>query len=103
MVVDALTTAVGRSFPVSIPVLNQSTSNREIALSLLPSELSAVIGPDRRVFNPLEQFLATLEIKVPAGVHGTHDAPVRKDVTVVGRGPDGSVIDGVTVALSIND
>jgi hypothetical protein len=105
MVTEARTTqpAVGRKPLFIFPVVNQLPETRTIALSLLPNELNAVVTPTSRSFAPLESFAATLQLQVPDIFHGTSKAPIRKDVTVVGRGPDGGVIDGLTYIIWIDD
>jgi hypothetical protein len=111
MEAEALTSYVGRTFSLLFDVVNQATSSQAIALSLLSNDLNSSVhfGPatlpivSPRVFAPLEQFLATLSIQVPNSFHGAPGAPIRKDVTVVGRGPDGRVIDGVTCVVRIDN
>jgi hypothetical protein len=111
MKAEALTSYVGRTFSLLFDVVNQATSSQPIALSLLPNELNARVhfGPathpivSPRVFAPLEQFFATLFIQVPNSFHGAPGAPIQKDVTVVGRASDGSVIDGVTCVVRIDN
>jgi hypothetical protein len=100
---EAFTSSVGRAFPLLFRVVNQATSSRIIALSLLPNELNAVVTPMSKAFAPLEQFMATLNIQVPDTFHGTAGSPIRKHITVVGRAPDGGVIGGLTCVLWIDN
>lgn len=97
------TTEVGRSFSVQFPVLNQSGAARQITLSVLPNDLVTSLSPAVHSFAPFEQIQATLKIQVPNTIHGTPAAVVEKEVTVIGRAPDGSVIDGLTYVVRINN
>ncbi len=97
------TTDFGRNFQVQFPVLNNSAAARPLTLSVLPNELIASVSPGTRNFAPFEQIQATLSIEVPNTLHGTASAVIEKEVTVVGRAPDGSIIDGLTHVVRINN
>lgn len=96
------TSDVGRDPALTFPVLNQSGAVRQITLSVLPNDLGAAVAPAARVYAPWEQVTATLTVHVPASLHGSPGSDVRREVTVVGRGPDGAVIDGVTHIVRID-
>lgn len=100
---DAYTSAAGRTFTVSFPVMNPLATAQVISLSALSNQLNAVVAPASRTFAPLEQALATLTLQVPAAVHGTSAAPVRMDATVVGRSADGSLLGGLTYVVFIDN
>lgn len=103
LLADAYTSNVGRSFSVTFPVLNNSASAQSIALSALPNAISATVTPANASYAPMEQKVATLSIVVPSGIHGTGGAAVRQDATVVGRAADGSLINGLTYVVWIDD
>ncbi len=103
MVADGFTSDAGRTLTLPFRVVNQATSSRVITLSWLPNELSAVVTPASRSFAPLEQFMATLTLHVPDTLHGAPGAPIRREATVVGRAPDGSMIDGLTCVVWIDN
>jgi hypothetical protein len=97
------TTDSGRSFDVSIPVLNDSGLSRQINLAILSTDLLATVTPASRVFAPFEQVVATLHIDVPPFLSGSPGAEINRAVTVMGRlGGGGAVIGGVTRLLRIN-
>lgn len=97
------TSEFGRNFQVQFPVLNNSATPRQLALSVLPNDLIATVSPGTRNFAPFEQIQASLNIEVPNTLHGAPNAIIEREVTVVGRAPDGSVIDGVTYIVRINN
>jgi hypothetical protein len=97
------TSNVGRDFQQQFPVLNLSGAPRQLTLSVLANYLSAIVTPTVRNFAPFEQIQATLNIEVPNSLHGTPGAVIEKEVTVIGRGPDGSVIDGITYLVRIDN
>ncbi len=103
LLADAYTSAEGRGFSVTFPVVNQLAGPETIALTVLPNDLGASVSPVSRTFAALEQFTATLTIALPATLHGTGASPLRKDVTVVGRRGDGSLINGLTYVIWIDD
>lgn len=100
---DAYTSANGRSFSVTFPVMNSLSTPQEITVGALPNMLSATVAPATRPFNPLEQVTATLTLQVPAALHGTPTAPAREDASVVAYGADGRVIGGLTYVIWIDD
>jgi hypothetical protein len=102
-IADAFTSVQGRSFSVTFPVCNPLASPQTIQLSVLPNNLSAVISPATYAFSPLEQIVATLNIGVPIALHGTPAASIRQDATVVAYGADGSLINGLTYVVWIDD
>ena len=103
MIFAVHTTDFGRNFQVQFPVLNNSAAARQLTLSVLPNELLASVSPGMRNFAPFEQIQATLSIEVPNTLHGTAGAVIEKEVTVIGRAPDGSIIDGLTHVVRINN
>ncbi|WP_315822603.1 hypothetical protein [Paraflavitalea speifideaquila] len=92
----SFTTESGRNFSMHIPVLNNSNFSRQIFLSVLPTDLVASISPASHFFAPHEQFLATLHVEVPGFLQGTPAAYIEKEVSVIGRLADSSLVGGVT-------
>jgi len=103
LLADAYTSAVGRIFAVSFPVLNNSSVARQITLSALGNDLNAAVVPATRAYAPGEQVVASVSLTVPAGIHGTSANPVRRDVTIVGRDPAGALINGLTYVIWIDN
>lgn len=102
--VDAVfTSETGRSQILEIPVVNNATESREIRLEIIPTDLSVSVAPAVRVFAPGEAVRVALSIQIPDHLHGSASSAVERRVTVVGRGPDGSLIGGVTRILEIDD
>lgn len=102
-IVIVRTSEVGRSFQEHFPVVNLSSAPRLLTLSVLPNELGATVSPASRNFAPFEQFQATLNVQVPDSLHGSASSVLSKEVTIIGRGPDGAVIDGVTFIVRLNN
>lgn len=96
------TTESGRSFNVSIPILNDSGASRQIDLSVLPTDLVATVAPASRLFGPFEQVIATLHIDVPGFLHGSPANEIARGVTVMAR-TGGDVMGGATRLLRIDD
>lgn len=103
LLADAYTTASGRNFSVTFPIMNPLATSQQITVAAFPNQLGATVTPSVRMFNPLEQVLATMTLHVPSALHGTPAAPVRQDVTVAGYGGDGRVIGGLTYVIWIDD
>jgi hypothetical protein len=102
LLADAYTSARGRSFGVTFPVMNPQAAGQQLTLSALPNQLNAIVAPATRLYAPFEQIVATLAIEVPAAVHGSAAAPVRSDVSIVARDADGAVIGGLTYVIWID-
>lgn len=103
LIADAFTSAAGRSFSVTFPVMNPLATAQQITLSMLANDLSAAVTPAVRAYAPLEQIMATLTVQVPGTIHGTPGAEQRRDVTIVSRGADGTVIGGLTYVIWIDN
>jgi hypothetical protein len=103
LLADAYTSKVGRDFSVQFPVVNPTAGAQQISLTLLPNQLGAQVTPAAQIYGPLQQVMATLTLHVPANVHGTPQAPVRSDATIVGRDGSGALLDGLTYAVWIDD
>jgi len=99
----AMTSESGRNFTVQIPVFNDSHFSQEIFLSVMPTDVLASVTPTVRMFAPFEQFIATLHIQVPAGLHGTPAAYLSRSATVVGRLGSGDLIGGATHLIRIDN
>ncbi|HVG28574.1 MAG TPA: hypothetical protein VM864_02535 [Pyrinomonadaceae bacterium] len=97
------TSQVGRNFQQQFPVLNFAGSPRAIQLSVLSSPLTASVSPAAHTYAPFEQLNATLSVQVPNSLHGAPNNVLEREVTVVGRGPGGEVIDGITYVVRIDD
>ena len=102
-VFGVFTTDVGRNLQFQFPVVNNSASPRLITLAVLANELAAAVQPAARNFAPWEQIQATVTAQVPPGLHGVPGAEVRKDITIIGWGPGGTLIDGLTFVVRIDD
>jgi hypothetical protein len=103
LLADAFTTSSGRAFTVTFPVRNPLGVSQAITLAALANDLSAVVMPGSHLFAPLEQRTATLGVSVPGTLHGTVPAPLRRDVTIVGRNQDGTLLGGLTYVIWIDD
>jgi hypothetical protein len=95
------TSESGRTFNVTIPVLNDSGVSRQIDLAVLPTDLVATIAPESRMFGPFEQVSAVLHIEVPGLLSGSPDNEIARAVTVLATA-NGEVIGGVTRLLRID-
>jgi hypothetical protein len=103
VVFGVLTSVDGRNFDLSFPVRNPSATAQQITLSLLANDLGASVTPGTRVFAPLEQIQAQVHFAVPSFLHGSPGASIDREVTVVGRGSNGALIDGITYIARIDD
>lgn len=103
LLADAYTSAAGRQFSVTFPVMNPLATAQQISLSVLPNQLNAVVTPGSQLFAPLEQIVATLSIQVPGSMHGTPGAAIRSDATVVGRNADNTLLGGLTYVIWIDN
>jgi len=92
-----------RVFEFNFPVVNQSAISQQITLSVMPNDLGAINSPTVRNFAPWEQSQATLALQIPDVLHGTSSAEVRKEITVVAWDDTGSLIDGLTYIVRIDD
>lgn len=102
--VNAVSTrASGRSFNVQFPVRNPLNASQRLTLASLANDLGAVVTPTSRDFAPSEQVMATLVFRVPDTLHGPPDGSVTREITIVGRGEDGKLIDGLTYLVRIDD
>ena len=102
-VFGVFTTDVGRTLQFQFPVLNNAGSPRQIMLAVLANDLGAFVQPAVHSFAPWEQILVTLRAQVPPTLHGSPEAELRRDVTVIGWGPGGALIDGLTFVVRIDD
>jgi hypothetical protein len=98
-----LTSQAGRDLQFRFPVRNPLAAAQQITLAVLGNELGAAVLPTTRFFGPLEQVLATLTCQVPGDLHAPAGSSLIREVTVVGRGGDGEVIDGITHFAQIDD
>jgi len=98
-----MTSESGRGFQFAFPVLNNQGTARQISLSVLPNDLGASVSPGVRNCAAWEQYMAHVILTVPSTTHGTPDAYVQKEVTIVGRYEDGSLIGGLTYVVRIDD
>jgi hypothetical protein len=103
MVAEGFTSYIGRAISILFHTINQAATPRVITLGLLQNDLGATVTPAAQLFAPLEQVWATLTLDVADTLHGTPGAPLHREATVVGRTPDGSVIDGLTCVVWIDD
>lgn len=103
LLADAYTSKAGRNISVQFPVVNPLSAAQHVALETLPNLLSATVTPVNPLLGPAQQIMATLHMQVPAALHGTAAAPVRADVTVVGRDGGGALIDGLTYVIWVDD
>ena len=98
-----MTSESGRNFTFQFPVVNAQGAANQVTLGVMPNDLSGSVSPSTRNCSPWEQFMATLTFNVPNTIHGTPGAYVEKEVTVIGRFGNGSLIGGVTYVVRIDD
>ena len=103
LLADAYTSQSGRSFTMNFPVVNPIAANQQITLVVLPNQVSASVSPASNVFGPLQQLTGVLTVHVPNTIHGSPAAPVRCDVTVVGRDAAGKLLDGLTCVVWVDN
>ena len=103
LLADVYTSAAGRNISVDFPVVNPLSAPQTLSLQVLPNLLGATVTPAAPSLGPSEQIMATLHMHVPAAMHGTGAAPVRADVTVVGRDGAGALIDGLTYVVWVDN
>lgn len=103
MVLGATTLEVGRATTFRFAVRNPAGSPQQFNLVVLPNDLSASVSPTVHAFAPGEQIEASIRLEVPATLHGTPAAEVRREATVVVRDPSGALIGGVTFVLAVRD
>jgi hypothetical protein len=103
VVSGVLTSKVGRQASLSFPIVNSVPVPRTIALAVMPNALGATVAPGSRSYAPWEQITAVLQIHVPGGLHGTAAAPVRHEITVMGRDSTGALVDGLTYIVWVDD
>ena len=103
LLADAYTSKVGRNITVQFPLVNPQSAAQHVTLQALPNLLSATVTPVNPLLGPAQQVMATLHMLVPAALHGTAAAPVRADVTIVGRDGVGALIDGLTYVIWVDD
>jgi hypothetical protein len=99
----AFTSEAGRSLRFQFPVRNPAPGAQQITLATLTNDVGAAVTPTTRMFAPFEQVLATVTMAVPGTIHGAPGADVRREVTVVGWDTGGTLIDGLTYILRIDD
>jgi len=105
-VFELSTRSEGRSIPLLIPVVNQSSNPTSISVVALPTDLNVSITWPSSFggsFAPLEQVDPTITIGVPTYLHGTSTSPSRHDVSLVARRSDGSLVDGITFVVWVDD
>lgn len=98
-----MTSESGRNFTFQFPVINAQNAAGQVNLSVMPNDLGGTISPASKSCAPWEQFMATVKFNVPGTIHGTPAAYVEKEVTIVGRFGNGSLIGGVTYVVRIDD
>lgn len=99
----AYTSEVGRTHSIQIPVLNDSGMTVAMQLSVLPTDVIATVTPSVHNFMPHEQIMATLQLDVPSFISGTPASPATRNVTVVARRTDGTLVGGATRLLRIDN
>jgi hypothetical protein len=98
----AYTSESGRNFTIAVPVFNDAPINRQILLSIMPTDMLATLSMTTHVFLPFEQILVNLHIQVPAAISGSPGNEKHRSVTIVGRLADNTLIGGITHLLRIN-
>jgi hypothetical protein len=98
-----LTSESGRVFNLQFPLRNPQNAPQRITLAALANDLGAVVTPTSRDFAAWEQVMATVAFRIPSTLHGPPDASVLRGVTVVGRGEDGNLIDGLTYLVGVDN
>ncbi|MEO1250870.1 MAG: hypothetical protein AAFW81_00820 [Pseudomonadota bacterium] len=96
------TSEVGRNHAISFPVVNNSSFTRQIALQVLPTNLTASVTPNSFSLAPLQEVTATLNISVPATIVGSPGNEINEAVTVIGVLAGGGLLGGLTRLLRID-
>lgn len=97
------TSQAGRTQTHPIPILNDSAFAQTIQLQILATDVLASISPSMQTYAPYEQIVAHLSITVPAFLTGSSSSVVNREVTVIGRRADGSIVGGMTLILYIDN
>lgn len=97
------TSESGRSFSWQVPLFNDSFAPITLTLQVLQDGLAATVSPASIALPAHGAGVATLQVQVPAAVHGTPSAWVPCSATLVARRPDGSLLGGATRLVRIND
>ncbi|MBK7853053.1 MAG: hypothetical protein IPJ66_18525 [Bacteroidetes bacterium] len=100
----AYTTESGKDFIFSFPVINDFHSNRDIQLSILPTDLITTIDQGLiRTYSPFEQITVSIHIRIPEYMVGTSENLLYKSISIIGRSSNGDLIGGVTRLVWINN
>lgn len=99
----AFTSESGRDLEFEFPVLNNSGNARAITLTVLANDLNGTVTPAVHNFSAFEQIQAKVKLQVPNSLHGAPGNYHTREVTVVGHGPGGEVIDGVTFVIRVDN
>jgi len=101
--VGAYTTESGRTFDVSIPVLNNTNFTRSMLFNVLPTDLVASVTPNAHTFAPHAQINIKLHVQVPTPLVGTPGNEINRAVTVIAKLNTGALVGGVTRLLRIDN
>ncbi|MBZ0281428.1 MAG: hypothetical protein K8L97_11870 [Anaerolineae bacterium] len=99
----ALTSESGRNLEFTLPVRNPSGQAQQITLTVLSNDFGAVVAPAAPTIAAFAQVNTQVTMAVPNTLHGTSANQIQREVTIIGRGADGQVIDGVTFVIRIDD
>jgi hypothetical protein len=96
------TSDAGRSIAATLPVRNPLATSQLITVATLggTADVTVSLISPATAFAPFEERILTVHITVAASLTGGEG--VEREVTIVGRNQDGSVIDGVTYMLRID-
>lgn len=101
--VGAYTTESGRTFDMSIPVLNNTNFTRSMTFSVVPTDLLASVTPNTHTFAPHAQININLHVQVPAALVGAPGSEINRAVTVIAKLSSGALVGGVTRLLRIDN
>jgi hypothetical protein len=102
---DSFATSVqGRSIETNVPVRNPLAQTQSITLQQLstPPGIWVIFSSDPSPFGPFEERQSSVLIKVNDSLIGSANSIIDREVTLVARGADGQVIDGVTFYVAVD-
>ena len=98
----SLTSVLGRTLRLDIPVLNRSSFTRRFTFRVLTDDIVAAVEPASRSFSPHEENMVSLRVEVPASVRATSDRRTLRYATVIATADDGTLVGGVTQSIVVD-
>ena len=102
---DAFATgSQGRSIATTFRVRNPLAQTQSVQVQMLATQpgIQATFSIDASPFGPLEERQCQVQINVEAWLVGSASSVIDREVTFVGRGGDGQIIDGVTFYVGVH-